>query len=183
MKVVVGAVTGGAALPTGFASGGVPLAGSATATAGAGGVSTGLVVGLAVAGAAGVGVAVAAGGGGGGGGSPSAPVGTPQTILGIDIGPPGFLDVSACAGSSVTFGGGTLFLRPDGSFDETWSPGTPNTLRLTGRADPASLQATLSCASRSGPTGSMTASGSNYDLAGSYSFGSQQGTLSVRRQQ
>ncbi len=49
--------------------------------------------------------------------------------------------------------------------------------------DPSSLRATLTCASRPGPTGAMNASGTNYNLTGTYSFGSQQGTLSVRRQQ
>ncbi|MGE0453439.1 MAG: hypothetical protein AB7O37_00305 [Vicinamibacteria bacterium] len=199
-SVVVGAPAGAPAVPAGFAGSGLVaasgavVAGAAAAGAAGGGASTGLIVGIAAAGAAGVGVAVASGGGGGDsssttGGSSQGPGsgstgggGTSLVLLSIELSPsPPGIDVSVCAGRSVTFGGGNVTLQSDGSFNETWSVMTPNTLRLAGRADASSLQATLTCVSGSGPTGSMSASGSNYTLSGTFSFGSSQGSMTVRR--
>ena len=92
-----------------------------------------------------------------------------------------FMDVSACR-PNTTFGGGPIGLRTDGSFDETWNLNTP-ALRVTGRADANSLQATLACISGGGPTGSLSASGAGYSLNGTFTFGPSQGTISVRRTQ
>jgi hypothetical protein len=199
---VVGAPAGAPAVPAGFAGSGIVTAAGAAAgvAAGAaagsagGGASTGLIVGIAAAGAAGVGVAVASGGGGdespstsggssqGPGSGSTGPSNPSPVLLSIELSPsPPGIDVSVCAGRSVTFGGGNVSVQPDGSFNETWSVMTPNTLRLAGRADASSLQATLTCVSGSGPTGSMSASGSNYTLSGTFSFGSSQGSMTVRR--
>lgn len=191
-KVTLGAVAGAPVLPVGFSNAGVAtLAGTSAGTGAAagaagGGLSTGLVVGVLGAGAAAAGVAAAAGGGGSDEPTDSGSGPPPSIRLSITITSPGSpprIDVSTCAGSNVTFGGGTVTLASDGSFNETWSPTTPNTLRLQGRADASSFQAALSCAATSGPTGSMTANGSNYNLSGSFSFGNQQGSITVARQQ
>jgi hypothetical protein len=192
-KLVVGAASGAASVPAGFASAGVTAAGSAGtagagAAAGAGGLSTGLVVGLVAAGAAGVGAAVVKSGGDDQGSSSSGGAPPPATQLTITFTPG--IDVSVCGGAN-SFSAQGVTLRSDGSFDETWSPSTPNVMRATGRADASSLQATLTCASRPGPTGSLSASGSGYNMTGTFSFGNaaatpntaSQGAISVRRQQ
>jgi hypothetical protein len=208
-KVAVGAPAGAPAIPAGFANAGVTTlagtsgaAGAAAAAAG-GGISTGVLVGVLGAGAAVAGGVAVAGGGGdeasgatsggstggssggtSGGGAPGG--GATAIRLNVTVTSPGstpHIDVSECAGTSLTFGGGPITLASDGSFNETWSQLSPNTLRLQGRADAGSFQAALSCAARSGPTGQMSASGSNYNMSGTFSFGSQQGTLTVARQQ
>ena len=55
---------------------------------------------------------------------------------------------------------------PDGSFDQTWAPNEPNTMRVTGRATATTFEATLTCVS-GGPSGSINAVG-----LGTYACGS-----------
>ncbi|MBX7186833.1 MAG: hypothetical protein K1Y01_16950 [Vicinamibacteria bacterium] len=196
-SVILQGPAGAAALPAGFASSGV-VAGSAAGSGSAAGVSaagaagggvgaTALVIGgVAVAGGAAA-VAASAGGGEDSSGSNSnqsirldVTIATSSTTATGPITTP-FIDVSVCR-PGTTFGGGPITLRSDGSFDETWSVSTP-ALRVAGRADANGLQATLNCVSGGGPTGSMSAAGSGYSLSGSFSFGSSQGTITVRRVQ
>ncbi len=197
-SVILQGPAGVAALPPGFASSGVvagSAAGSSSAGAGAavagggGGIgATALVIGgVAVAGGAAAVVAAK----GGDDGSASNPNQSQSQSIRLDVtiltssttatGPitAPFIDVSGCR-PGTTFGGGPINLRSDGSFDETWSVSTP-ALRVAGRADASTLQATLTCLSGGGPTGSMSASGSGYSLNGTFSFGPSQGTISVRR--
>lgn len=201
-SVVLQGPAGLAAIPGGFASTGViagSAAGSSAGTAGAaagagagGGIgATALVIGgVAVAGGA---AAVVAAKGGDDGSSSNSNQNQSQSIrLSVVIlsasGSSGSIstpniDVSACR-AGTTFGGGPINLRSDGSFDETWNVNSP-ALRVAGRADASGLQATLTCVSGSGPTGSMSATGSGYSLSGTFSFGSSQfgsqGTITVRR--
>ena len=101
------------------------------------------------------------------------------------------IDVAVCGTGAPSFSRQPVTLRSDGSFDETWSTQTPNTLRAAGRADASSLQATLTCAARQGPTGSLSANGSNYRMTGTFSFGNapstpntaSSGTITVERVQ
>jgi len=93
------------------------------------------------------------------------------------------------ARGEVSLSGQTIPLAANGSFDMTGTLMTPNLIRYAGTASATSLQATISCASRPGPTGSLSASGSDYTMTGTFAFGnapptpnsSSQGTLTVRR--
>lgn len=199
-SVVLQGPAGLAAIPGGFASTGVVAgsaagssagAASAGAAAGAGGGigATALVIGgVAVAGVAAAVVAAK----GGDDGSNSNQNQSQSIRLNVDIlassGSLGssstpHIDVSPCR-PDTTFGGGPINLRSDGSFDETWNLNQP-ALRVVGRGDASGLQATLTCVSGGGPTGSISATGSGYSLNGTFSFGSSrfgsQGTISVRR--
>lgn len=203
-SVVLQGPAGVAALPAGFASSGV-VAGSAagsTAAAGAsaagasGGVgATALVVGGVVV-AGGAAAAVAAKGGDDSSSSSSSSSSNQTQNIRLDVviltarGTQGSIstpniDVSVCR-PNTTFGGGPINVRSDGSFDETWNLNEP-ALRVAGRADANSLQATLTCLTGGGPTGSLSATGSGYSLSGTFTFGSSQfgsqGTISVRRVQ
>ena len=202
-SVILQGPAGVAALPAGFASSGVvagsaagssAAAGAGASAAGAGGGvgATALVIGgVAVAGGAAA-VAVSKGGDDSSNSSSSSNQSQSQPIrLDVKIltssttangpisGP--YIDVSACR-PGTTFGGGPINLRSDGTFDETWNLNDP-ALRVAGRADASTLQATLTCLSGGGPTGSMSATGSSYSLNGTFSFGPSQGTITVRRAQ
>jgi hypothetical protein len=189
-----GAASGTAAAGSGAAAGAAGAAG-AGAAAGGGIGATALVVGGLAAGGA-VAVGVAAKGGDSGGSDSSSNSNPPSNLILLSVtivtasGSSGSIstpniDVSACR-ANTTFGGGPITVRADGSFDETWNLNTP-ALRVAGRADASGLQATLTCLSGSGPTGSLSATGSGYSLSGTFSFGSSQfgsqGTISVRRTQ
>jgi hypothetical protein len=176
-------------------------AGAAAAGTGGGVGATALVVGGVAAAGVAVGVAKKGGDDGGsnssgsgtsGGGTPGpSPTPTPirlDVVITSASGSSGSIstpniDVSACR-ANTTFGGGPINLRSDGSFDETWNINSP-ALRVAGRGDANGIQATLTCLSGGGPTGSLSATGSGYSLSGTFTFGSSQfgsqGTISVRR--
>ncbi len=201
-SVVLQGPAGVAALPAGFASSGVVAGSAAGSTAAAGasvaGASGGLgatalvIGGVVVAGGAAAAVATK---GGGESSSTSSNSNSNQTqnihldvVILTSSGTQGSIstpniDVSVCR-PNTTFGGGPINVRSDGSFDETWNLNSP-ALRVAGRVDANSLQATLTCLSGGGPTGSLSATGSGYSLNGTFSFGSSQfgsqGTISVRR--
>lgn len=187
-KVVVGAAAGAPAVPAGFAGSGLVTTASGAGAAGAGGgISGGAVVGI-VAGVAAIGGGVAVAAGSKGEGESSSPSPSPglsssgPTVLNIAFGPPPGLNVSVCAGRPLGYSSQVVVLRQDGTFDDVWSPSEPNTVRAVGRADATSLQATLSCAATGSPTGSMSATGSGFNLSGSFSFAGSQGPISVTRQ-
>ncbi len=196
-SVVLQGPAGVVTLPAGFASSGVAVAGGAAgssaagagaaAAAGGGGIGTTALVigGVAVAGGA-VAVGAAASGDNSSGSNSNQNIRLDVSILTSSTTATGqittpYIDVSACR-PGTTFGGGSINVRSDGTFDETWNPNTP-ALRVTGRADANSLQATLTCSSGGGPTGSMSATGSGYGLNGTFAFGPSQGTITVRRVQ
>ncbi len=190
-----GAASGTATAGSGAAAAGAAAVGAAGAAGGIG--ATALVVGgLAAGGAVAVGVAAKGGDDGGSDSSSNPNSNSPSNLILLSVtivtasGSSGSIstpniDVSACR-ANTTFGGGPITVRADGSFDETWNLNSP-ALRVAGRADANGLTATLTCISGGGPTGSMSASGSNYSLSGSFNFGSSQfgsqGTISVRRTQ
>lgn len=197
-SVILQGPAGAAALPAGFASTGVVAAGTAAgsgtavgatgAGAGAGGGigTTALVVGgVAVAGGVAVGVSKAGGadsadsGSNGPGTSNSGPVGAAYNIIFLPS--PG-IDVSVCAGRSLTWGSQAIAgLDASGNFNLTWAPNEPNTLRISGQLAATSFQATLACLSGA-QTGSISASGSNYSLTGSFAFGNSRGQVSITKQ-
>jgi hypothetical protein len=207
--VALEAPVGAPALPAGFAPSGVASAASAapvgSAASGAGmstGLKAALIVGAGAAAAAGV--AVAAGGGdggsengesagsgsgGGGGGAPggggTAPGQNPgsggPTALTVFFLPnlPG-IDVSACAGRSLTWCCQNVTPDPSGNFNNTWSPNEPNVLRVTGSANETTFNASLACVSGSG-SGSITATGGGGTYEGSWTFAGQRGNVRVTR--
>ena len=194
-SVLVQAPAGVAALPAGFASNGVIAAGTAaggtsaggagsagaTAAAGGGGIgATALVVGgLAAGGAVAVGVAAKGGSddgdGDGGNGGNSSDIG-----LSVMFAPIPGVDVSAC-GPGLTFFSSQAVPVRNGSFDTTWAPSSPNVIRVTGTASPSSFQATIAC-TNGARSGTITASGSNYTMSGSFEFGASRGQVSITRQ-
>ena len=198
-SVLIQGPAGALVLPAGFASTGVVAAGTAAgsgtavgatgAGTGAGGGigTTALVVGgVAVAGGVAVGVSKAGGGDSadsgstGPGTSNSGPVGAAYNIIFLPS-PPG-IDVSVCAGRSLTWGSQAISgLDASGNFNLTWAPNEPNTLRISGQLTATSFQATLACVSGA-QTGSISASGSNYSLTGSFAFGNSRGQVSITKQ-
>lgn len=198
-SVLLNGPAGVVAVPLGFASNGVVMAGAAAAAgggsaAGAAGASaagagggvgaTALVVGgLAVAG--GAAVAVTAGGGGGDGDSASSGPGSSGnnnslwSVLFLPS-PPG-IDVSSCAGRPVTWCCQNVSADANGNFDQTWAPNEPNTARINGRVTSTSFQATIAC-TNGATSGSISATGSGSSFSGSFSFGSSNGQVTVTRQ-
>ena len=183
--------------------------GAAGAAAGGGGgigAATAIVGGAVV--AAGAGLAVAGGGGGDGGsgdngrgenggtsggttgGNPGATPspapgttpggGTPGALhVSFEPSPPG-IDVSPCAGRNLTWSSQTVSPRADNTFDETWAPNEPNTMRVTGSVTATAFQATLTCVS-GGPSGSISATGSANAYSGSFDFRGSRGTVRIER--
>lgn len=193
--VILQGPAGAAALPVGFASSGVVAGSAAGSTAGAGAAATSaggaaaggglgataLVVGGLAAGGAVV-AGVAAKGGEDSGGSPSSSGSSRSVAITISFLPAPGIDVSACGPGLSTFSSqGVSFTEPSGSFDTTWSPATPNVMRATGSASPTSLQANISC-TNGARAGTITATGSNYTMSGTFEFGSSRGQVSVVRQ-
>lgn len=171
--VSVGAAAGAPAVPAGFAKAGIVGIG--------GGLSTGALVAVVGGGAAvagGVAVASRAGGSDDGGGSDS---GFRPPQYDITFSSPG-IDVSACAGRPLSYCCQNVHAAADGTFNETWSPSEPNTIRIQGRVTSSRFDATLSCASGSGPTGSIGAAGNGTTFSGTFSFGSSQGTVTITKQ-
>jgi hypothetical protein len=194
----VSALGGGAGLPAGFASSGLVAgvaAGAATTTTaggggGAGAAAAGAAGGgisgttLAIAGgvvvAAGAGLAVASGAGGGDGGR-CCHTGT----FTLEFSP--FIDITVCGVgqtqiSGVGFTIPSLVIAPQGNFDSAVGPtsfaGKP--LRAVGFISPTSFNATVSCAAGAPNTISLSATGSNYNFSGSFTFGGRSGTWTVR---
>jgi hypothetical protein len=185
-SVLLQGPAGIAGIPGGFASAGViagsssaGAAGAGAAAAGGGGVGAGVIlagVGVVAAGAA---VAVlpkndeSSNDSGTGGGPP------PQydvTFVGTQI------NISACGAPSGS-GGPTGFagITPDasGAFNELHTQITP-VVRVTGRITATTFEAQLSCVNGA-QTGSMSATGSNFTLTGTFVFGSQSGGIRVTR--
>ena len=80
----------------------------------------------------------------------------------------------------TTFGGWNITsAAADGTFSEVHSIITP-VLRVTGQITAISLNASLSCVNGPG-TGSMSASGSNFSLSGTFTFNGRTGSFSVAR--
>ena len=182
---------------------------AAGATAGAGGgigATTAIVGGVVV--AVGAGLAVVGGGGdggsdggsdgrgenggGSGGNAGGSPGGTPGSTpspapspgatpaLHVVFEPSPGMDVSPCAGTRLTWSSQALSPRADGSFDQTWAPNEPNTMRVAGRATATTFEATLTCVS-GGPSGSINASGSADLYRGSFDFRGSRGTVTIER--
>jgi hypothetical protein len=113
---------------------------------------------------------------GGGGGGPNLPTAVVYDVF-FQPSPPG-LDVSACAGRSVTWCCQPIAIAPDGAFDDTWSMNDPNTMRVTGRATGGTLQATISC-TNGGASGSITATGDASGYRGAFDFRGQRGSVTI----
>jgi hypothetical protein len=206
-----GVIAGAAAGATTAASGGGSAAGAAGA-AGAGGGISGTTIAIVGGVAAAGGIAAAAGGsggssggssgggtsGGGTGGGGSTPTPTPGAtptpspggsptpspgggVIYVVTIPAPFIDVSNCSGQMTTFGGWNISTAAaDGTFNEVHSVMTP-VLRVVGQITSTSMNANLSCLNGAG-TGSMSASGSNFSLSGTFTFNGRTGPFSVRRQ-
>jgi hypothetical protein len=159
------------------------------------GVNTALIIGAGVAAAAGVAVAVSGGGssdekggGNGGGVTPGTAPGTtpgtnPASPSVYDVtflpSPPG-IDVSACAGGRTLTWCCQNISAPSGTFDTTWAPNEPNTMRVAGTVNDTTFAATLACVSGSG-AGSIQASGSGGNYQGTWTFSGQRGAVSITR--
>lgn len=178
---------GGTAVPTGFASAGVTMAGStagiggsvAAAAAGGGGIgATTLIVGGAVALGGAAAVAVKASQSGDEGSCCERP---PLYTVTFSPAPPG-LNATPCSpdGKEITYN--VQGLEPDGAgnFNNIWSPSTP-VLRASGQLTSTTVRATLTCTSGAGPTGSLNATGSNGSYTGTFEFGSSRGQVSIAR--
>jgi hypothetical protein len=178
--VVAGSAAGsGAATGAAGASSGSSAAGAGAAAGAGGGIGTTALVlgGVAVAGGAvAVGVSKSGESDDGGDDSPSSNISLSIAFLPL----PG-IDVSVCGPGLTTFNGqGVNFPSPSGSFNETWSPSTPNVMRVTGTGSPTSLQANISC-TNGARSGTITASGSGYTMSGTFEFGPSRGQVSVTR--
>jgi hypothetical protein len=185
-RLVVTALSGGPALPTGFASSGIvagAAAGAATTTAGGGisGTTLGIVGGVVA--AAGVAVATVAAGGEGGDGSCCH-----TGVFSISFSPQIDLSVCAVPGAPAISGGNFSIpsgvKAPQGNFDTVLAanPGL-SPLRVAGSISPTSFNATLSCASGAPNATTISATGSDYNFSGSFTFSGRGGTWTVRTYQ
>lgn len=173
--VALGAAAGSPAVPAGFASAGI---------ASAGGVSAGLVVAAVVVGGGAIagGVVAASKSGDDAPGGPTGNLSSPSPrVFGVTFAQPG-IDVSVCAGRALGWCCQNVNAQADGTFNEVWSPGDPNTMRVIGRVDQSRFDASLTCASGVGPTGSISTTGNGTSFNGTFSFGASQGSISVARQ-
>jgi len=183
--------SGAPAVPAGFGSAGLAAAGSGAAAAAAGaaaggGIGAGAVAaivggGAAVAGAA---VAVSAAGSGDEGGQDASdgPPGAFFYSVNFLPSPPG-IDVSACAGRPLTWSSQNTGPRVPGglgAFDDTWSPMEPNTVRLTGTVSETAFNANIAC-TNGAASGTLSATGSGGNYQGTFTFGSQRGSITVQR--
>ena len=201
VRLVVSAFSGGAPLPVGFASSGLIAGAAAGATtaagaggsggAGAAGAGAGAAGGisgttLAIAGgvvAAGAGVAVATGAVGGGGAQGTC---CPTGVFSLRFNP--ILDPTVCGAPQQDLkADGIGFVipagvkQPQGNFDTTQGPTALNaSYRVTGFISPTSFNATIAC----NPSGSnatpISATGSDYNFTGSFTFGGRSVTWTVR---
>lgn len=203
VRLVISALSGGTPLPAGFASTGLiagAAAGATTAagagsggTAGTGAAGAGAAGGISgttlaiaggvVAAAAGVAVATGAVGGGGGGQGTCCPTG----VFSLRFNP--ILDPTVCGAPQQALKADGIGLvipagvkQPQGNFDTTQGPGAlPNAFyRVTGFISPTSFNATIAC----NPSGSnatpISATGSDYNFTGSFTFGGRSVTWTVR---
>lgn len=196
-RLVVSAISGGAGLPAGFASSGLiagTAAGAATTTsasggagAGAAGAAGGGISGatLAIAGgvvAAGAGVAVASGALGGGGGDQGTCC--PTGVFSIAFSP--FIDITVCGAGTTQLTGGNFSIpsgvkAPQGNFDSMLGSNTqPSPLRVAGFISPTSFTATVSCAAGAPNATPLSATGSDYNFSGPFTFSGRSGTWTVR---
>lgn len=201
-RLIVSAIGGGAGLPAGFAPSGLiagTAAGAATATsasgggAGAGGAAAGAAGGgisgttLAIAGgvvAAGAGVVVASGALGGDGDQGTC---CHSGTFSLMFSP--FLDLTVCGlapgfgqGNGVNFTIPSGVKAPQGNFDSAVGPAaSPNFfIRAVGFISPTSFNASVSCATGAPNTITLSATGSDYNFTGPYTFGGRSGTWTVR---
>ncbi len=196
--VIAGAASAAGGTPAASGAGSAGSGSAAGAVAAGGGVSaTVLVVGaLAVVGGGAAIASKAGGGGGGGGGStttqpagsanttvPAAPPtttpGQGRTLYDVNFSPN--IDVSACAGRSLTWCCHNVAVDANGDFNETWSFNEPNTVRISGRLDATRFGATFACVS-GGPSTQLNATGSGGTYRGNFSFAGSSGSLTVTRQ-
>jgi hypothetical protein len=185
--------SGAPAVPAGFGSAGLAAAGAGTvAAAGAGaaaggGIGAGTVAAIVGGGAAVAGAAVAvsaAGSGDEGGQDGSDGPPAPGAFYSVNFlpSPPG-IDVSACAGRPLTWSSQSTGPKGTGglgAFDDTWSPMDPNTVRVTGTVTETSFNATIAC-TNGAASGTLSATGSGGNYQGTFTFGSQRGSITVQR--
>ncbi len=196
-SVILQGPAGVVALPAGFASSGVVVAGSAAGSgsaagaAGASGASGGGGLGataLVLGGVAVAGGAVAVGAAKGGGSDSSSASGSQPSsapsgsIYGVAFlpNPPG-MDVSVCAGRSLSWAGHNVLADTNGNFNQTWSVNEPNTMRVAGQATATTFQATLTCVNGA-RSGSISATGSNNSYSGTFAFGPSTGQVAVTKE-
>ena len=93
---------------------------------------------------------------------------------------PNFIDVSACAGFSLQWSSQSIPVdHATGTFNTTWAPNEPNVLNVTGSLTATTFSANMKCPSGTGPTGTITATGSNNAYAGSYTLGGVTGPVNI----
>jgi hypothetical protein len=201
-RLVVTALSGGPALPAGFASSGLvagaAASGAATKTAGSGGAGAGAagagaaggglsgttlgIVGGVVA-AAGVAAGVAAAGGGDGDHDTCCHTG----VFSIAFTP--FIALSDCVApgvqpqqlNGINFSIPSGVKQPQGNFDSTVGPSAlPYPVKMVGFISPTSFNATLSCVSGAPNATTISATGSDYNFSGSLTFSGRSGTWTVR---
>jgi hypothetical protein len=176
-SVLLDAAAGAPAVPAGFASTGLVVAGAGAAAtvgaatggaaAGGGGIGTGaLLVGAGVV-AAGAGAALVARGSEG-----REDFAQYQVVF-----PAPGLDVRTC-GASLSM---QVIRTTDssGNFNDEW--GLPPIVRALGQVTPTTVRATLSCLSGSGPTGSLSAEGSGGSYQGTWEFSGSRGPVTITR--
>jgi len=175
--VALGAGAGAPAVPAGFANAGIVGIG--------GGLSTGALLAVVGGGAAVAGGVAIASMKDDDGGAPGDTTENRARVFGVNFGaPPGGLNVTPCVGTPTIWNTQNFNeLQPDGSFNIIWAPTHPNTVRVTGRIDATRADATLSCVSGAGPTGSITATGNGTTYSGTFSFGTSQGAVAITRLQ
>lgn len=194
-RLIVSAIGGGAGLPAGFASSGLiagTAAGAAAGTSGSGSVGAGAAgaagggisgTTLAIAGgvvvAAGAGVAVASGALGGDGDQGTC---CHAGVFNITFSP--FIDITVCGVGQMSGGNFSIPSRvnaPQGNFDSRLGSNTePSPIRVAGFISPTSFNATVSCAAGEPNTITLSATGSDYNFSGPFTFGGRSGTWTVR---
>ena len=93
---------------------------------------------------------------------------------------PNMIDVSGCAGFSLQWSSQELQVdHATGNFSITWSPNEPNVMDVNGHLDGTSLIASLKCHTGTGPTGSITAAGTNNSYTGTYTLGAVSGPVTI----
>ncbi len=105
-----------------------------------------------------------------------------QSIWNISFTPA--LPVGSCGTGATSFNSQAFGVLSSGAVDVTWSPGTPNTIRMTGTLGPlpvtdgATVTASLQCVS-GGPIGSVSATWTGTQFDGTFSFGGVTGEVAV----
>lgn len=99
------------------------------------------------------------------------------TIWNIDFPSPG-IDLNACR-QGLSYSSQNIAVHYDGTFDDTWAPNEPNTLRVTGTLANGNLIATLDCLVNDS-SGTLAATG-GASLTGTWSFAGKSGSINVRQ--